>query len=133
MSTLTGHSASSSTTPRSSPSHGHATIDGTVACVEGFITAGKSYYYAYEQVMLELTIGEVHGTLQRDKGTVTFLGIKELETKRTFLDSVEGRVLWEKPHTWCEATASQVYLGTCLLYTSPSPRDKRQSRMPSSA
>ena len=26
-----------------------------------------------------------------------------------------------------------VYPGTCLLYTSPSPRDKRQSRMPSSA
>ena len=25
------------------------------------------------------------------------------------------------------------YLSTCLLYTSPSPRDKRQSRMPSSA
>ena len=25
------------------------------------------------------------------------------------------------------------YLGICLLYTSPSPRDKRQSRMPSSA
>ena len=24
-------------------------------------------------------------------------------------------------------------LGLCLLYTSPSPRDKRQSRMPSSA
>ena len=25
------------------------------------------------------------------------------------------------------------YMGLCLLYTSPSPRDKRQSRMPSSA
>ena len=25
------------------------------------------------------------------------------------------------------------YFDTCLLYTSPSPRDKRQSRMPSSA
>ena len=25
------------------------------------------------------------------------------------------------------------HLGDCLLYTSPSPRDKRQSRMPSSA
>ena len=25
------------------------------------------------------------------------------------------------------------YVGACLLYTSPSPRDKRQSRMPSSA
>ena len=26
-----------------------------------------------------------------------------------------------------------LYFRTCLLYTSPSPRDKRQSRMPSSA
>ena len=26
-----------------------------------------------------------------------------------------------------------VQLDSCLLYTSPSPRDKRQSRMPSSA
>ena len=29
--------------------------------------------------------------------------------------------------------SDKVYTGTCLLYTSPSPRDKRQSRMPSSA
>ena len=29
---------------------------------------------------------------------------------------------------------ARVYvIGVCLLYTSPSPRDKRQSRMPSSA
>ena len=28
---------------------------------------------------------------------------------------------------------AMVATGTCLLYTSPSPRDKRQSRMPSSA
>ena len=28
---------------------------------------------------------------------------------------------------------NQARLGYCLLYTSPSPRDKRQSRMPSSA
>ena len=28
---------------------------------------------------------------------------------------------------------STVPVGSCLLYTSPSPRDKRQSRMPSSA
>ena len=31
-----------------------------------------------------------------------------------------------------EAYESEIYR-TCLLYTSPSPRDKRQSRMPSSA
>ena len=36
-----------------------------------------------------------------------------------------------------EAREAGVYVrvvrNTCLLYTSPSPRDKRQSRMPSSA
>ena len=32
-----------------------------------------------------------------------------------------------------ELTIRWGMLGVCLLYTSPSPRDKRQSRMPSSA
>ena len=31
-----------------------------------------------------------------------------------------------------ESTSGSI-ISTCLLYTSPSPRDKRQSRMPSSA
>ena len=31
------------------------------------------------------------------------------------------------------AVAQEAVVGACLLYTSPSPRDKRQSRMPSSA
>ena len=30
-------------------------------------------------------------------------------------------------------TGTSIYFKACLLYTSPSPRDKRQSRMPSSA
>ena len=34
-------------------------------------------------------------------------------------------------HTWLDETRPR--LQGCLLYTSPSPRDKRQSRMPSSA
>ena len=33
----------------------------------------------------------------------------------------------------CERTCSLIQGVSCLLYTSPSPRDKRQSRMPSSA
>ena len=37
-------------------------------------------------------------------------------------------------HALDNACPHQGYgLATCLLYTSPSPRDKRQSRMPSSA
>ena len=43
-----------------------------------------------------------------------------------------------KVHRYREAYATRsgityAFLPCCLLYTSPSPRDKRQSRMPSSA
>ena len=34
---------------------------------------------------------------------------------------------------WKDLVAQGVYLTGCLLYTSPSPRDMRRSRMPSSA
>ena len=35
--------------------------------------------------------------------------------------------------TICIKTYEKQEMSACLLYTSPSPRDKRQSRMPSSA
>ena len=35
--------------------------------------------------------------------------------------------------TWHAAGLLPLFNMSCLLYTSPSPRDKRQSRMPSSA
>ena len=38
-----------------------------------------------------------------------------------------------KSNKFDESIDISVKLGVCLLYTSPSPRDKRQSRMPSSA
>ena len=34
---------------------------------------------------------------------------------------------------WIMENDSSTNIQSCLLYTSPSPRDKRQSRMPSSA
>ena len=37
------------------------------------------------------------------------------------------------PESHEEYALARVERKTCLLYTSPSPRDKRQSRMPSSA
>ena len=44
----------------------------------------------------------------------------------------------ERRHFFDQTTSTQLQIiaaqqKTCLLYTSPSPRDKRQSRMPSSA
>ena len=48
-----------------------------------------------------------------------------------------GNVLGQHPGWMAGAIISGAYFGDkmspCLLYTSPSPRDKRQSRMPSSA
>ena len=35
--------------------------------------------------------------------------------------------------TWEDSKSFKPVPNNCLLYTSPSPRDKRQSRMPSSA
>ena len=48
----------------------------------------------------------------------------EVDENQKFLDFLEAD--WEK-------TLTNNPLFACLLYTSPSPRDKRQSRMPSSA
>ena len=60
------------------------------------------------------------------------------------LDSDYGEVTIEyeydpgEPDQWYDSNGDPGTPGygpsvTCLLYTSPSPRDKRQSRMPSSA
>ena len=43
---------------------------------------------------------------------------------------IDGSDVSEDMLTWC---AHRAEAEGCLLYTSPSPRDKRQSRMPSSA
>ena len=69
--------------------------------------------YAYEQTLVEVTVGPIHGDLDEDRGTVTFHGVTELESKGSFADSVEGRVVWQhatkKKDCW--DTTSQVYLG----------------------
>ena len=52
----------------------------------------------------------------------------------------QGPIVVEQTKEEREAKAAKVYLGNvkvvwtnCLLYTSPSPRDRTRSRMPSSA
>ena len=48
--------------------------------------------------------------------------------------SGETQILkWERKSGTVEIKEKGPFILTCLLYTSPSPRDKRQSRMPSSA
>ena len=58
-----------------------------------------------------------------------YLGIEEKDLNLIFNESVVG----DKPVPELVETFNQIESEYCLLYTSPSPRDKRQSRMPSSA
>ena len=51
---------------------------------------------------------------------------KQIDIKK-LTEVVSNDLLKEKLIIWLEENSD------CLLYTSPSPRDKRQSRMPSSA
>ena len=67
---------------------------------------------------------EIVAVIDRTGGHIgSNLGVVELTIAlhRVF-DSPNDTILWDTGH--------QCY---CLLYTSPSPRDKRHSRMPSSA
>ena len=58
------------------------------------------------------------------------LFIQTLEGQRALLPNF-GAV--RKYSGVTHSTSIDVQAGVCLLYTSPSPRDKRQARMPSSA
>eukprot|EP00657_Telonema_sp_P-1_P011584 TRINITY_DN6860_c0_g1_i1.p1 TRINITY_DN6860_c0_g1~~TRINITY_DN6860_c0_g1_i1.p1 ORF type:complete len:101 (-),score=24.25 TRINITY_DN6860_c0_g1_i1:67-369(-) len=51
------------------------------------------------------------------------------------IGSVTGRLCeWEWPPQHVDMIEGQhISVGSCLLYTSPSPRDRTRSRMPSSA
>ena len=68
--------------------------------------------------------------------------ISAMQSDVLFLQEVQGRHdLYALKHAtdWPELSQQDFLAGDshecayCLLYTSPSPRDKRQSRMPSSA
>ena len=53
--------------------------------------------------------------------------------KRTFLTDTVGALRMCKDENEFRLLKCAALINDCLLYTSPSPRDKRQSRMPSSA
>ena len=56
----------------------------------------------------------------------------ELLRLRSSIDNIDAALIFMLAERF-RATQQVGQLKACLLYTSPSPRDKRQSRMPSSA
>ena len=57
-------------------------------------------------------------------GLISFVGISAVISYKALIEQVNGYQSVEKLFVWANA---------CLLYTSPSPRDRQKSRMPSSA
>ena len=78
-------------------------------------------------------IKSVLGFVKPDVGEVKLFGQDAAMSKgRVAYVPQRGAVDWDFPITVREVAAMGRY-GNCLLYTSPSPRDQRGSRMPSSA
>ena len=98
-------------------------------------------------VLAKLIINEVPGISDAMKWTIVNMGYMLVSycifhyVKGAPLDLNSGAydelTLWEQIDQGYQYTPAKKYLTSlpiaCLLYTSPSPRDKRQSRMPSSA
>ena len=55
------------------------------------------------------------------------------KTEKEEIELSPARSEWVSGSIYSSVAANPGVLSICLLYTSPSPRDKRQSRMPSSA
>ena len=86
----------------------------------------------------EIRIGKdlVAKTLPRGEGRISSEGLARLtdyaalQNSDSFIIYMDGKVVAE---TYSDTTTPDSLINACLLYTSPSPRDRTRSRMPSSA
>ena len=58
------------------------------------------------------------------------LKISSVITRSILIEKLSRRITWFR---YCTTFLEMTPFHTCLLYTSPSPRDRQKSRMPSSA
>ena len=101
----------------------------------------KAFDPAYEYLFNSYYNGVGAQHPRTERGNLSRPTVEEVYAYRRYVDERMHELLGGAP----EELANSVVLGlqheqqhqellvTCLLYTSPSPRDKRQSRMPSSA
>ena len=81
-----------------------------------------------QQNTIEVEGGKISGLMNNDKTVESFKGIP-------FAAPPVGDLRWRAPQPvqpWNGVLACTKF-SACLLYTSPSPRDRQKSRMPSSA
>ena len=91
---------------------------------ESYLIVGGSSDIAKIVAKNLLESGNSVTLLARDESRISDL--EQLGAKPIVGDSLDEEVL-------AKAISTASELGGCLLYTSPSPRDRQKSRMPSSA
>ena len=79
-----------------------------------------------------LSRATIHRILTRH-GAVTPEPRKKPKSSYIRFEAAMPNECWQSDFTHYPLTDTETFPKGCLLYTSPSPRDKRQSRMPSSA
>ena len=81
--------------------------------------------------MLQANISAVTGHIRKK---LTEAGEADIDRKvLNFLETEEGKTYWFDGESYWRVMVFIPRAKTCLLYTSPSPRDGATSRMPSSA
>ena len=91
----------------------------------GKFVLASSFSLRKEMIFNEETYDKEHWRIRLDR--LQREDFNRIKIPRFNYEMVDNRILFE-----IEFIKGR-QLGACLLYTSPSPRDKRQSRMPSSA
>ena len=84
---------------------------------------------------MEIGVLALQGAFQEHRAVLEKLGVKVREVRQVKdLDAIKGLVLPGGESTVQGKLLHELGLfEPCLLYTSPSPRDRQKSRMPSSA
>ena len=109
---------------------------------ESFLLEGDDNYewIKPEDEWDAISLNYTSGTTGNPKGVVSHhRGAYLLAQGNAMIASINKHsvYLWTLPmfhcNGWCFPWTMSAIIGTCLLYTSPSPRDQRGSRMPSSA
>ena len=85
---------------------------------------GEPKYSQYDQTVVNLP----------DDHKLSFKKVRSwIKTNKEKLPLLKKAVRQKERGSIAKLAIVEGYISNCLLYTSPSPRDKRQSRMPSSA
>ena len=95
--------------------------------VDAFVTCAEDYWEGHS--IFDEFVPDQIGAALRHLFTVSSDGMIGLATAYMLIKTGELNTVVVEAHS----KASDVTTFTCLLYTSPSPRDRQKSRMPSSA